>query len=212
MYAILNRLQQLPVIGNPNLWAAGNLLILLYGVLLKGWNLQPIVFIFWIEVIINIAIALVRVIFAHDKQPFLATLPSKVGALLFGGVMGIAFIMLTVTFSIGVFEGGFKSEGFEQVPWQVRLLVLNYLLALLLHYFLNKRYLIANPAEELMGTFMYLLILLALLMVLTQFLIPKVTGSSNNIALLTGMAVVVVKFMVDRLKLTLQQKTQNLPG
>ncbi|OWY24410.1 hypothetical protein B6N25_02290 [Sphingobacteriales bacterium TSM_CSS] len=212
MPAMLNRLQQLPLLGNPNLWVAGNLLILLYGVLLKGWNLQPLVFIFWVEVILNVASALIRVVFAFNKQPFLATLPSKIGMLLFGGVMGIAFIMLTVTFSFGVFEGGFKSDGFEQIPWQVRLLALNYVLALLLQYFLNGRYLEANPADELMGTFMYLLILLALLMVLTQFLIPKVAVAGSSIALLTGLTVVLVKFMVDRMRLSLQQKTQLLPG
>lgn len=203
---------QLPILSNPNLWAAGNLLILLYGVLLKGWSLQPVVYLFWMEVVINIIVALIRVVFAMDKQAFLSTLPSKIGTLLFSGVMGIAFIMLTVTFTIGVFEGGFNAQGFEDVPIQVYLLAANYLLALLLHYFLNGRFRQANPVEEMMGTFVYLLILLAFLMVLTQFIVPKVVSAGTDIALWTGLAVVAVKFMVDRLRITLQQKTEQLPG
>lgn len=203
---------QLPLLGNPNLWVAGNLLILLYGVLLRGWSLQPIVYLFWMEVVINVASALIRVAGAMDNQAFMSTLPAKIGILFFGGVMGIAFIMLTVTFTFGVFEGGFNAQGFDNVPMQVYLLAANYLLALLLHYFLNGRFRQANPIEELMSTFVYLLILLAFLMVLTQFVVPKFISAGADIALWTGIAVVAVKFMVDRLRITLQQKTEQLPG
>ena len=182
---------------HPALWAVVNLLVALYGIIFKGWNLQPIVYLFWMEVIFNIGSALIRVAGALDSRPFWQTIGQKLFFLLGGGVLGIAFILLTVTFTFKVFEGGINSEGFAGINRQVYILALNYLVALLLHYFLNGRYRSASPAGELMPAFVYLLILLAIIMVITQHLLPKYPGADQ--ALWTGLAVVGVKFAVDLL-------------
>ena len=69
---------------NPALWAVVNLLVSLYGILFKGWNLQPIVYLFWIEVILNILSALIRVAGAMNGQPFWQNIGQKLVFLLGG--------------------------------------------------------------------------------------------------------------------------------
>ena len=180
---------------NPALWAVVNLLVSLYGILFKGWNLQPIVYLFWIEVILNILSALIRVAGAMNGQSFWQNIGQKLVFLLGGSALGIAFIMLTVTFTFKVFDGGFKSEGFGDIHYQVYILAFNYLAALLLHYFLNGRFRTAEPAGELMSTFVYMLVLLVIIMVITQHILPKFPGADQ--AMWTGLVVVGVKFAVD---------------
>lgn len=177
----------------------------LYGILFKGWNLQPIVYLFWMEVIFNIASALIRVAGALDSQPFWQTFGQKLFFLLGGGVMGVAFIMLTVSFTFRVFDGGFHSEGFAGINRQVAILGLNYGAAVLLHYFLNGRYRTAGPAGELIPTFVYLLVLLAFIMVITQHLLPRFPDADQ--ALWTGLAVVSVKFAVDWVKVAVNKNS-----
>ena len=176
-------------------WPAINLMIVLYGILIKGWNLQPVIFIFWIQVMLIVAMALIRVATAMDGQPFLATLGQKILLLFFGGVLGAAFIMLTVTFTFRVFEGGFRVQGFQNISTQSRLLIASCAIALLLNYFLNGRFRLASPAEELGRAFIYLLILTVWIMAITQFVVPRFAGAAAS--LWTGLAVVVVKFVVD---------------
>lgn len=190
---------------HPVLWAVVNLLVALYGIIFKGWNLQPIVFLFWMEVIFNIVSALIRVAGALDSRPFWQTFGQKLFFLLGGGALGIAFILLTVTFTYKVFDGGFNSEGFAGIQYQIYILALNYGVALLLHYFFNGRYRTASPAGELMPAFVYLLVLLAIIMVITQHLLPKFPGADH--VLWTGLAVVGVKFVVDWVKVVVSRKS-----
>lgn len=179
----------------PALWAVANLLITLYGIVFKNWSLQPIILIFWIEIMLQLASTMVRAAAAFDNRPYWDNIGQRLFALLFGVVMGTAFIMLSVAFTINVFDSGFKSEGFGDVRYQVWILIINYLASLVLHYFLNGRFRSASPVGELASTVVYLLILLAFIMVITQHLAPRYAG--EKAALWTGLAVVGVKFVVD---------------
>lgn len=192
---------------HPVLWALINLFITLYGILFKGWNLQPIVYIFWIEIILNVMAVLIRVAGAMNKRPFWDGIGLKIFFLLFGAVMGFAFILLTVVFTFKVYENGVNSDGFDGIQGQVIILVLNYIAALLIQYFLSGRYRIASPAAELMMTFVYLLVLLCLIMVITQYLAPRFAGPHT--VLWTGLAVVLVKFVVDWLSATYKDRLQT---
>ena len=180
---------------SPRMWAVGNLLITLYGVLFKGWSLQPLVFVFWMEVVLNIVFALVRVATALDGGKWLDRLGQRLFFLLGGGVLGVGFIMLSVTFTIQAFDGGLHAESFGGIRTQVWLLALNHAAALILHYFLNRRYATASLAGELMSSFVYLLMLLCLIMALTMHLLPRFP--ELNQAMWTGIAVLAVKFLVD---------------
>jgi hypothetical protein len=141
--------------------------------------------------------AFIRMLFALDSQPFLNTVFSKIGMLFFGGIMGVVFIMLTVAFTFKVFDGDFKSNGFEKLPSRINLLIAGNVLGLIVHYFMNGQYKTANPMGELMSCFTHLLVLLALIMALSMHLIPKFP--ELNQALWVGASVVVIKFVVDML-------------
>src|SRR5436309_6614722 len=86
------------------LWAIINLLITLVGIFFLHWSLQPIIYLFWLEIIFTVVSALIRAMGAMDGKPFVETLKQKIFLVLAGAVMGVAMIMLTVTFTIGVFE------------------------------------------------------------------------------------------------------------
>jgi hypothetical protein len=172
-----------------------SLFVTLYGILVLGWNLQPIVVLFWWEVILMVGAALIRMLFALDSKAFFDNLMHKIILLIGGGVMSCAMIMLAVTFSFKAFEGGLQSEGFDSIPAQTRILTISYVLGLIFHFFANGRYKTASPIGELMRTLVHLLVLLALLMVLTMHLIPSYP--QLNQAKWVGVAVVVVKFVVD---------------
>ncbi len=192
------RITEQPIVSptaKPAWWAILNLLITLYGVVFKGWGLQPVVFIFWVEVIYSVIAALIRVVGAMDDRPFLDTIGQKIVFLFGGTALGIAFIMLSVTFTIGAFEGGFQTSDFAGIRNQVLLIALNYGAALVIHYFLNGRFRHANPAGELIPTFVHLLVLLVFIMVITMHLLPKFPNLNH--ALWAGLAVLLVKFAVD---------------
>jgi Family of unknown function (DUF6498) len=188
-----------PLFQHPKAWWLPiiSLLITLQGIIFLGWNMQLIVMIFWWEVILMLSAAFIRMLLAMDNQPFLNTILPKIGMLFFGGIMGIVFIMLTVAFTFKVFEGGFKSSGFEQLPSRINLLIAGNILGLIVHYFMNGRYKIANPMGELMTPFIHLLVLLAFIMALTMHLIPKFP--QLNQALWVGVSIVIIKFIVDML-------------
>lgn len=172
-----------------------SLFITLYGILALGWNLQPIVFLFWWEIILMVGAALVRMLFAMDSRPFFDNILQKIAMLFAGAILSGAMTLLAVTFSYKVFEGGLQSEGFDKIPAQTRILTAGYVLGLVVHYFANGRYKTANPMGELMRTLVHLLVLLVLLMVLTMHLIPAYP--QLNQAMWVGVAVVTVKFAVD---------------
>ena len=187
-----------------------SLLITLYGILVMGWNLQPVVLLFWWEIILMVGAALIRMLFSLDGKSFFDGILPRIGMLLFGSVMSFAMILLAVTFSFKVFDGGFQSEGFEKIPLQSRLLTAGYLLGLVFHFFANGRYKTASPMNELMRTLVHLLILLALLMPLTMHLIPAYP--ELNQAWWVGITVVLVKFVVDWSFNRLGKDNIPLPG
>lgn len=172
-----------------------SLSLTLYGILVLGWNLQPIVFIIWWEIILMCGAALIRGLFALNGRPFWEGLFPKVFFLMGSALMFAVMIMLTVTFSFNVFENNVQSDGFERIPAQTRILTIGYAVGLILHYFANGRYKQANVFGELMQTMVHLLVLLTLLMVLTMHIIPAFL--QLNQATWVGTAVVLVKFVVD---------------
>jgi hypothetical protein len=194
----MNNILQSPLIQHSKPWWMPfiTLLITLHGILFLHWDLQPIVFLFWWEVILILGSALLRMLFAFDNQPFLHTIFSKIG-LLFGGViMGCAFIMLTVTFTFKAFEGG-SGTGLASIGTQTKMMTFSYLMGLIIHYFGNGSYKKASPHGEMFQPFVHLLILLGFLMALTMHLIPKFP--QLNQAVWVTVSIVVLKFMVDML-------------
>lgn len=192
-------------VNNAYWWAIINLLITLTGILFLGWSLQPIIFLFWMEVIFNLVAAFIRVMGAMDGQPFLHTLWRKVLLLFFGSIMGTAMIMLAFSFTIGVFDKEFDTESFRGISASTWILGGNYAVALLTNFFFNGRFRKADPVTELVSTFVYLLILLVLIMAVTQHLIPALKLQDAN--RWVGLGVVGVKFAVDMGTMSLRTKT-----
>lgn len=203
-----NSILDSPLLRNAKPWWQPflSLFVTLYGILILGWNLQPIIFLFWWEIILMVGAALIRMFFAMDGRPFFNNFLQKIMLLVTGGILSSAMVMLAVTFSFKAFEGGLQSEGFDKIPFQTRILTAGYVLGLIIHYFANGRYKSASPMGELMRTLVHLLVLLALLMVLTMHLIPAYP--QLNQAQWVGVAVVVVKFGVDWLFSRIDKPTQ----
>jgi hypothetical protein len=172
-------------------------LVTLYGIIFKGWDLQPIVYLFWWETILIVGTSLIRMLFALDSRPVMETLFTKIW-LLFGGlILGATMMMLSVAFTFKAFDSAVQAGSFSGVPRESMVLTLSYLLGLILHFFGNGRYKTANPGGELMIGFVHVLLILAPLQALTMHLIPKYP--QINQALWVTVALVVIKFLVDTL-------------
>jgi Family of unknown function (DUF6498) len=188
-----------PWIKHPKAWwlPVVTLSVTLFGIIGLGWSLYPVVIVFWWEVIMMVFVALVRMLFSLDSQPFVHHLWLKFMLLIGGVLLGGLFIMFSVVFTFSAFGDNQSMDGMSTIPHQIRAVQLSYLVGLVLHFFANGRYKTANPASELMVTFMHLLILIALLMVVTQHLIPRFPHL--NQAMWVGVAVVTLKFLIDLL-------------
>lgn len=192
-----NAILDSPLLRHPKPWWQPflSLFVTLYGILALGWSLQPVIFLFWWEIILMSGAALIRVLFALDGRRFFDGIGQKIVLLGGGGLLLGAMILLTVTFSFKAFSGETTAADFSRIPLQTRLLTASYAFGLILHFFANGRYKTANPASELMRTLVHLLVLLALLMPLTMHLIPAYPQLNQTIWV--GVAVVCVKFAVD---------------
>lgn len=196
---MFNYLEEHPLWQHPKPWWLPflSLAVTLHGIIVLGWGLQPIVMFFWWEVIVMLCVAFFRMVCAMDNKPFMHTLLPKIIMLVSGSVMGIAFVLLTVTFTFQAFSNGFTTEGMDKLSSKVDILIGGQIVGLAVHFFANGRYKTANPLGELMTSFIHLLVLLALIMVLAMHIIPKFPHL--NQALWVGVSVVVIKFIVDML-------------
>lgn len=193
-------LSQHPLLQAQRPWwqPAVSLAIALNGIVFHGWGMRAVVFLFWWETILIVGAALVRVLFALDGKPVLATLAQKLGVLLFGAVMGGAMILLAVTFSIkGMSEAGAADGSLADIAVQGRLMLASYALGLIVHFFLNGRFRTASPAVEMMLPLLHLLVLLVLIMPITMHLLPSYPHLDQ--ARYVAGTVVVVKFVGDEL-------------
>ena len=186
-----------PLLRHPKPWWQPflSLFVTLYGVLALDWSLQPVIFLFWWEIILMSGAALVRTLFALNGRRFYENAGQKIVLAGGGGLLLGAMILLAVTFSFKAFAEPAGSADFSRIPLQTRLLTLSYLLGLILHFFANGRYKTARPADEMMRTLVHLLVLLVVLMPLTMHLIPA--NPQLNQAKWVGVSVVCVKFVVD---------------
>ncbi|MCU0345312.1 MAG: DUF6498-containing protein [Saprospiraceae bacterium] len=207
---MLNDLLSHPLLQKQRAWWLPflSLGITLYGIGVLGWNLFPIIFLFWWEVILMVGAALVRMFFSLDGRGFLDGLFQRVFLLVAGGVLGGAMVMFAVTFSINGIDTEGDWTGFGNIAWQTRLMTAGAVLGLVFHFFANGRFRTATPFGELMATFAHLLVLLALLMVFTMHLIP--TFPQLQQAKWVAVAVVVVKFGVDMAFLRVRKHIETI--
>ncbi|MBX7107325.1 MAG: hypothetical protein K1X61_01630 [Chitinophagales bacterium] len=187
-------------LGNKYNYAAAivNLLITAFGVLILQWSVQPVIYLFWMEIIIIVIVACIRMMGAMDGKPFIQTLPGKIPLLIAALFTGAMIISLAVAFTIGVFANGTDSESFKGIGIAVAILWCNYLSGLIIQFFLSGHFRVAVPFTELIFSFVYLLILLAFIMAVTQHLIPAL--SSRQSPTLTGLSVIGIKFIIDCLR------------
>lgn len=172
-----------------------SLFISLYGILALEWNLFPVIYLFWWEIMLAVGAALVRTLFALDGTSFFKTLLFRLFLLVAGSVLGGAIIVLAIAFSIKGMNLGSSSEGLARIPWQVGILATGAVLHLIFNYFYNGKFRSAQPMAEWMHTFAYMVVVLSLLMALTMHLIPSYPQLSD--AKWVAGAVVSVKFIVD---------------
>lgn len=181
-----------------------SLLVTLGSIVLLRANLMQITMLFWWEIILMIAFALLRALFALDNRSFFDNLFQRIFMLVMAGFLGIGFVMLTVAFTInGINTDRDLDNGFNVVP-QLTVLVLSYSAGFVLHYLMNGTYKKANFFGEMMRTYVHVLVLLALLQVFTMHLIPRIPGV--DAAIWGTVALVAIKFLVDVLSARLKEK------
>ena len=190
----LNRLGSLAQQPKPWWIPFFSLFILLHGILILHWDLQPIVFMFWWEVILMVGAALVRMVFALNGQPVQHLILQKISLLMGSMLMGSILIMLSVVFSFNAFNAG-DFKGMGKIYIQTNTMTAAYIVGLLFHYFRNGQYKTADPWAEVIKTFVHLLVILTFLMVITMHLLP-IFPEWNN-AKWVAIAVVIVKFCAD---------------
>ena len=182
------------------------LVITLHGILFLHWDLQPIVFLFWWEVVLMVSSALIRTLFAMEGQPFFDTLQGKIWLLILGVMMGGLFIIFSVTFTSKPFESGSSISGLESISFQKNMMTVGYAVSLVFHYFANGYFRKAKPMNE-MIPFIHLWILLAFLQALTKHLIPAYP--QLNQVMWTGIALVTLKFITDNFFARIRQSLYN---
>ncbi len=187
-----------------------SLFIILHGILILHWDLQPIIFMFWWEVILMVGAALIRMVFALNGQPVQHLILQKIFLLMGSIVMGGVMIMFAIVFSFNAFQEG-DSKGLSTINIQTNTMTAGYIVGLIFHYFRNGQYKTAEPWTEMIKTFVHLLVMLAFLMVITMHLLPAFPAW--NKAKWVAIAVVIVKFCADwlftRVNLVQQITTQN---
>lgn len=195
----MSKILESPFVQHPKPWWLPllTLSMTLYGIIFLHWDLQPIVFLFWWEVILMVGSALIRMLFAFDSRPYMDQIGLKLMLLLSGGLLGGVFIMFSMVFTFKAFQEGGDYSGLGKIATQTQIMTAAYVLGLALHYFGNGRFREANPMGELMRVFVHLLVLLAFLQALTMHLIPKYP--QLNQAVWVAVAVVALKFLVDLL-------------
>jgi Family of unknown function (DUF6498) len=188
-----------------------SLFIILHGILILHWDLQPIIFMFWWEVILMVGAALIRMVFALNGQPVQHLILQKIFLLMGSIVMGGVMIMFAIVFSFNAFQEG-DSKGLSTINIQTNTMTAGYIVGLIFHYFRNGQYKTAEPWTEMIKTFVHLLVMLAFLMVITMHLLPAFPAW--NKAKWVAIAVVIVKFCADwlftRVNLVQQITTQNV--
>lgn len=173
-----------------------SLCISLYGILVLNWLLFPVIFLFWWEIILSLGAALVRTLFALEGRSFFHSLPLRLFLIVAGIALGFAILALAISFSIkGMDIGKTSISGLGSIPSQVNILIAGTVLNLIINYFYNGKYREAQPFQELMKTYSYMIILLSLLMVLTMHIIPSYPQLSE--AKWIAASVVLIKSTVD---------------
>lgn len=200
-----NAILDTPFLNRPKPWwqPLFSVLASLYGIIFGGWDLQPLIFLFWWETLLLLGAAFIRMLFAMDGRPFRETLLSKTVLLAGGLFIGTVLMMLTVAFTFNAFESPVQADSFKGIQGESMALNISYALGLILHFFGNHRYKTASPAGELTIGFAHVFVILAPLQVLTMHLIPKYP--QINQALWATAALVAVKFVVDSLFMRLNK-------
>ena len=205
---MINKILESPFLNQPRAWwlPLSSLIITLHGIFFLHWDLQPIVFLFWWEVVLMVSSALIRTLFAMEGQPFFDTLQGKIWLLILGVIMGGLFIIFSVTFTSKPFESGNSIFGLESISFQKNMMTVGYVVSLVFHYFANGYFRKAKPMNE-MIPFIHLWILLAFLQALTKHLIPAYP--QLNQVMWTGISLVTLKFITDNFFARIRQTLYN---
>lgn len=179
----------------PAIWALINFLICLYGILYRGWNLQPLVYLLNFEIVVTLAGTLLRTGAAMGRQPWIKALGMRLLLLLLGGGLSVAIFSAASVFTMHANHNRFDAESFAGIRWQMVCLGLNYVAMLLFCFFQNGRFRQAQPAQELSIGLAYSLLPLAFILIISEDLLPYFPDF--NLIALPGLAVALAKFIVD---------------
>ena len=143
---------------NPAWWAVVNLAILAFGIYILHWNFKILIYVFWMEINYVAFAAVIRSFFAKDKRSRFTVSSEKMWVMILGTLLSTACIMFVVGLTFDIFAGQF-GIAWKGGPWiAVILMAVNHLELLSVHYFMNDRYLRANPFREYGWSYAYMVL------------------------------------------------------
>ena len=173
-----------------------SMLVALYCILVLDYDFQQIIVFFVAEIFLVMVFAIIRMLWSYDDLPPIERATEKIIWLILG-ILGIAFFM---TLSFSTLSKSLKQESFvDEVAFvlpQVAFLFVGQIEAIHTNFFKNNYYKSASPRNQ-MGSFFYVLTIIAFLQLFTIYLLPNYPFL--NQAKMGVVALIVVKFCIDYL-------------
>lgn len=158
---------------HPSIWAIVNLLLTAYGIFVSNWDFYMLLYVFWMELHLITGAMLIRVSAAREYKRNLNLTGEKFASLGIGLLFSTACITLTVAMTYDDFGGELTMGQFAGPQAVIALIGCNHIIRLLLHYFQNRRFRKANPATEMIVSFVYQVGIVGILMAIALYYMPK---------------------------------------
>lgn len=157
---------------HPSIWAIVNLLLTAYGIFVCEWDFYLLIYVWWMELHLITGAMLIRVSAAREYKRHLNLTGEKLASLGIGLLLSTACITLTVAMDYDKFGGELTVGQFAGPQTVILLLGGNHTIRILLHYFQNKRFRKANPATEMIVSFVYQVGIVGMLIAITLYYLP----------------------------------------
>lgn len=158
---------------HPSYWAMVNQLILAYGIYMSNWDFYLLLYVLWVELFIVMATMLVRVTFAREYRRGFNMTGEKISFFFIGILLSTTCITLMKAMSYDLFSGEIRLGQFSAPLYLILMLGLNHVIRLGLHYFQNERFRKANPATEMIVSFMYQVGIVVILIAIGAYYLPR---------------------------------------
>lgn len=182
---------------HPSFWAFINLIIFAYGIYVKNWDFFTLMYVMWMELHLIAAMMLIRVFFAREYRESYNITGEKMSFIAIGILMSTACITLVVAMTYDLPPGEMRFGQYGEVNWVIFGLLVNHLIRISLHYFQNDLFRKANPATQMIVTFVYQAAIVSILIGIVIYYMPR-TGGPDGVKAV-ALEILSLKLLIDLL-------------